>query len=184
MKQRVHKTFIYVLYDPREPKMVRYVGKANDVEKRLEKHIWDAENCRNLYHRLNWIRSLLKSGIIPTFKVLEEVDIRHWQVRERYWIKEYRRKNHPLTNGTDGGEGLVNLSLEARYRLSQATRKRFLNPKERQKVSDALRGRKFSEERKHNISGALMGKIRGPRSLEVKRKISEGHRKRNEKRTR
>lgn len=85
---------------------VRYVGKTMENRKvhRFSDHVKSAERGENT-HRSEWIRSLLKDGLKPVFKVIEIVPKGvNWQDRERFWISEYR-KTCDLTNYMDGGEG-------------------------------------------------------------------------------
>lgn len=80
-------SYIYALYDPRDPLIVRYIGKAQDVDGRLRGHIKEAQDRVGYsLHRLNWIRYLLKAGVQPQVRVIEAVN-KNWALRERYWIK-------------------------------------------------------------------------------------------------
>lgn len=63
---------IYVLFDPRKPEEIRYVGKTvQQLKRRLSTHICDARNKRYKHHNCNWIQSLLKEGVEP---IIEEID--------------------------------------------------------------------------------------------------------------
>ena len=45
---------IYVLFDPRKPKEIRYVGKTvQQLKRRLSTHICDARNKRYKHHNCN-----------------------------------------------------------------------------------------------------------------------------------
>jgi hypothetical protein len=74
-------TFIYALCDPRTLE-VRYVGKADNPYKRYCRHLIDKENT----HKVTWIQSLLKEGLLPIRQILEECDMSVWADRERNWI--------------------------------------------------------------------------------------------------
>lgn len=86
----------------------------------------------------------------------------------------------PLINHTDGGDGLVNPSPETRRRLSSWQRGRKLPEKERLKRV----GKVHSPETRAKMSASHTGKVRsaehsanlrGSRSDETRRRISEGH---------
>ena len=132
-------TFIYKLLDPVTLK-IRYIGKANNPEKRLKKHI---QNCSQVNcHRNNWLRKLKTNNLIPIMEIIEECNLEVWQEREKYWIKYY--ENEPLTNSTSGGDGLNNPTKEVK-----------------EKILKSLIGRKHSEETKKKMSLASMGNKKG-----------------------
>lgn len=95
---------IYGLYDPRGlfPK-IRYIGKTNDLPRRLAQHINRCHDERN--DKALWIRELLHRGRIPKARVLARTSERRWRQVERAWIRRGRRRGWPLLNETDGGEG-------------------------------------------------------------------------------
>lgn len=88
-----NKTFIYALVDPKTQE-VRYVGKADDPQKRFASHLNDTSNPYKAF----WIRQLKAQGYIPTLKILEEVEGAMGFVKESQWIKYYWEKGHNLTN--------------------------------------------------------------------------------------
>ena len=99
------KTFIYGLYDPREPKKVMYIGKSDKIDKRLACHISSARHANyNKQNRLVWIRTLLDEDILPCVKVLEECEFEVWKEREVFHIAKWREKNPDLTNMAKGGD--------------------------------------------------------------------------------
>ena len=112
------KHVIYGLHDPRVvPVKVRYVGyTSKGAEQRLAKHVQEARLKSTNVHRLNWLRSLLKDGIMPQAVVLEQVNAENWKAKEAFWINHFGRDN--LVNSTDGGEGLVNPSQDVKDRIS------------------------------------------------------------------
>lgn len=94
-------TFIYALYSPEQPNVVRYVGKSNNINSRLTKHIYEAKNGKS--YKNNWIKSLLNKGQKPTIKVLKKVDVSEWKYWEMFFVEKY--KSESLTNATLGGDG-------------------------------------------------------------------------------
>lgn len=99
-------TFIYLLRDP-VTKEVRYIGKANDIKQRFRAHCNPARARNKNTHKFNWIKSLTRQGLRPELEIIEEVPIKAWKERERYWVKHYRKLGNKLTNATSGGDGLT-----------------------------------------------------------------------------
>lgn len=98
---------LYVLFDKREVSRVRYVGFTRDLLKRFYRHLGEAEHSSAKSHRLNWLRKVLNEGsavgiralaIVGTAEEAAELEIKA--------IASYRQTGHPLTNGTEGGEGV------------------------------------------------------------------------------
>lgn len=102
---------IYGLCDPVSGEL-RYIGKANDPQKRLKSHMRD---CR---HRATpvycWIRSLDER---PALVVLE-ADCLDWKEAERRWIAKARAEGVRLLNLADGGDE-PGCSLEVRRRNAE-----------------------------------------------------------------
>lgn len=134
-------TYIYILKQPITGE-VRYVGKADDPEERLKKHIW---NCnQNNCHKNNWIRALKTKLLKPTLEIIEECEKTKWVEREKYWILFYKNKGANLVNSTDGGEGIINATKEVR-----------------EKILKSLLGRTHTEETKTKMSKSAMGNRNG-----------------------
>lgn len=118
--------FIYALIDPNTDE-IRYIGKTEQkVAYRRQQHLRCAQVSDKNTHLLNWLRQLLDDGLIPEFCILEEVEqAQDWQERERYWIAHGLDRGWPLTNMTEGGEGIVSPSDElCRQRSRWMTGKR------------------------------------------------------------
>jgi len=152
----MNMTYIYALSDPRT-NAIRYVGKSNDPDRRLQDHIVQAP--RNKYRTARWVNSLIQQGLVPGIEILEEVVDSEWQVSERKWILLCRAQGCDLTNHTDGGEGVHNPDKEARERLSKSRRALFQKPGFRKKMRLVYQDPK----RCAKISHALVGK---PKSKE------------------
>lgn len=148
--------YIYALIDPITDK-IRYIGKTTNPEKRFKEHC----NDKNIkLHRVCWINSLKKMGCLPQMDILEKLpDNADWQYAEKDWISFAKRIGCDLTNGTNGGEGLVNITDE-------------IKEKRRRK----LIGVKHSEERKRNISIARKRAMQDP-ELRLKMKQAIQNRK-------
>jgi hypothetical protein len=84
---------------------IRYVGKtALSFSRRFSGHLYEARRGESGYKN-NWIRSLLKKGLLPTITLLGEVEGDGCR-EEIAWIKYFRDEGVRLVNATDGGEGL------------------------------------------------------------------------------
>jgi len=94
------KVEIYALIDPRTGD-TRYIGKANNSEKRFKSHLRDSRRRKTPVYC--WIQSLSKEGLMPRLVVLEFCNSSNWQETEKRIIAEYR-KTHSLLNLADGGD--------------------------------------------------------------------------------
>jgi len=157
----MNTTFIYCLTDPRSGE-IRYVGKADNPEQRLRKHLRDSRLC----HRTTWIQSLAAESVRPMLVPLEECPKEKWQERERHWISFLRENGADLVNGTDGGDGVINWSPEMRAKVSKASigHKRWL-------------GKKHTPETLERLSASHMGKSMLPqtRAAIAKANIGKDH---------
>lgn len=139
----------HVIYGLKDPvsKLIRYVGyTGGDVNLRLSGHI--KESVLLTCHRHKWIRKLFLKKLRPIVVILEVVTLETWVIRECYWIKKFGKQ---LTNGTEGGEGLISPSKDVRKRISQTLIQR-------------------------HAEGVFVNKRRayGPVSEQTKQRISEG----------
>lgn len=159
---------IYCLIDPMSTGYARfrYVGKTErDAACRLSGHLYEARKGRETHcHR--WIRTLLRAGTVPTMTILEISDRVSWAERERAWIVRLRSMGCPLTNITDGGEGVSGHrhSPETRAKLSAShagiKHRNFgkrLPAETRAKISAAHMGKTHSPETRAKLSAANMG---------------------------
>ena len=99
----MRKTFIYGLICPYSLEL-RYVGKANDPQRRLKDHMYDFRG-----HELNkalWFRKMRQDKIKPILEIIEEVTMDKWQEAEEFWIAYFRYIGANLLNIQEGGNGL------------------------------------------------------------------------------
>lgn len=156
--------YIYGLCDPRT-KEVRYIGASKNPKERLNRHIRSKEST----HKWHWINSLLQQYIKPELFIIEDVPNDNWQWFEKFWIKQYKINGANLTNGTDGGDGVLGLrhSEESRHKMS-ISKKGMPSPN---------KGKHATEETRHKQSIAKIGKPSGAKgthhSEEKRRKQSE-----------
>lgn len=120
--------YIYALCCP-ESGDIRYVGKCKNPDQRLYTHIMGAKSGRTKHHCANWINSLLRRGLSPEMRVLEELpDGSDWKVAEMATIKHYKESGHDLTNSTGGGEGFHDVLPDVIAKRAAARRVFFQNP--------------------------------------------------------
>jgi len=113
----------------------RYVGQTiSPLSKRRADHVSASLRGERTY-KANWIVSVLKGG---GDVYISEIESGVWtqaqrDEREQYWIAEYKRQGHKLTNLTDGGYGHVPDEEERAY-ISQKTREAMARPEVRAKI--------------------------------------------------
>ncbi len=157
--------YIYGLFDPRNLSL-RYIGKTDNLERRLDNHIHHAKiHMNHNPHKDRWIRQLLTEGLVPAIEVLEECNQDNWESIEDAWIQEARAKGANLVNIMNGGQG-------------GSVKGRKLSEQAKDKISKGLKGRKFSEEHKRKIGEASKGNLNflgRKHSEETKSKMSESN---------
>jgi len=122
----MEKLYIYVLKCPEGN--IRYVGKTNNLKKRLSSHINEAKRGKGRRYVLNWIKSLIILNLKPSIEIIEECNLENWQEREKYWINYYRKLIPNLCNNADGGlggTGTKNFSKEELQRKKEIMSKTF-----------------------------------------------------------
>ena len=110
--------FIYGLKAPGSEE-VRYVGKTDNLRKRLRQHVRSARvGSRTWCHK--WVRTLLAQGSLPEIFVLEEVTRVNWEGRERHWIQALT-PTCSLTNLAPGGR--ASMAMKGKHHTEEARRK-------------------------------------------------------------
>ena len=102
------KTFIYGLYSDSDG-IIRYVGKSDDPEHRLKRHIYQKDESKT--HKNYWIKKAIKENQKICYKILECVDFDIWQEREKHWISQFDN----LVNTAKGGLGGCGIKYEIEY---------------------------------------------------------------------
>lgn len=183
--------YIYELVCPLK-NIPRYVGKTDNLQRRLEEHIKKAKLGLTTHHCARWINTLLAEGLTPIIRPIQELDeTAPWQDAEKFWIASYREMGYPLTNLTSGGDGFSGLSQDALERRTQSRRKTLeQNPE----IIEGMRAsmiaawadpqrRKVSSDRLKSLweeGGAYDRMIAAMNTPEAKRKRSEATLKRFE----
>ena len=102
---------------------------------------------------------MISKNLKPELIILEQMeDDADWQAREKHWIKQARENGWPLVNGTDGGDGVTNLSGPGKERMLKTWKGRKHKPETLIKLSNASKGRLHSEKWKENMSKAMKGR--------------------------
>lgn len=191
--------FIYALVERSNPGHIRYVGQTVD-HRRLSTHIKEAKYYpHKRTHKLNWIRSVVSAGgQIDLVRLCdcESRDEMNW--REREWIKHLGKLGHPLTNSTDGGEGVHSPLPEVRAKISAKAIGRRHSEQSRAKMSESRRGvkrgpmseaqkeklrakallRTFSPEHRAKIGAASRGRVCSPETRQKLREAQIGQKRR------
>jgi hypothetical protein len=149
-QETVGKFLIYGLVDPRTGE-IRYVGRSSSGMGRPGSHRKPQYLEKDRSHKGNWVRKLLSLGLDYSVTILEEVAAAELSSRERFWIAEGRRRGWPLTNLTDGGEGMLG------YVWTEGSRA---------KAAASKRGRKQAPAVVEKRAQKLRGKVRTPEHLE------------------
>jgi hypothetical protein len=128
---------------------VFYVGIGIDKGRAFDKH------GRNPH----WKRIVNKVGYTVNI-IHKDIDHKEAKKIEILLIEKYGRKNlglGNLVNMTDGGEGLLNPSIETRQKISEVHKGKILSEESKKKMSEAKKGKIFSEETRQKISEANKG---------------------------
>jgi hypothetical protein len=147
-------SFIYGLVDPRTSE-VRYVGKtAGCPHGRWKIHMRDKMDL----YKVRWINTLKTIGLQPDLLIIEYGDWSRDELnaRECWWIEHGRRWGWDLTNGTRGGDGLVDPSPETLAKMSASRRARPVASTEtRERIAAAHRGTWHSQTWNESVRAGL-----------------------------
>jgi len=112
------KYIIYKLIDPTNSE-IRYIGLTfNDLKQRLKSH----RNEKAKSHKCYWIKKLKSIGFDPIIECVEE-NISSYEIaceREIYFIDYFRSIGCDLTNSATGGNKNKKMSDEVREKMKQA----------------------------------------------------------------
>lgn len=148
--------YIYGLCDPRTNEC-RYIGKSERPAERLTNHMNEKSNC----HRSHWLQSLRRQGLKPEMVIFERIEGEGWpwQCSERFWIAYGRAQGWPLTNNTEGGDGVSGLPIETRQRIAATWIGRKHRPESIEKLRAASTGRKDRPETLERKRAAALGRV-------------------------
>jgi hypothetical protein len=150
----VKPVYIYALGDP-DTCAIRYIGKSIRPEQRLQNHMNDVSNC----HRSHWLQELKAQGKLPLMVIIECIygDM-PWQPEEKFWIAHGRSMGWPLTNNTDGGDGVHGLPESTRMKMANTWVGRKHSDETRMKLSVLGSMRRHTEITKKRMSAAHAGR--------------------------
>lgn len=172
--------YVYVYLDPRKKGEFKYgdyefeyepfyVGKGHG--KRSLEHLRESQ-LKHKTHKNNKIKKIRQEGYEPIIvKISEnlfELDAFDSEVKLINLIGRHDLSSGPLTNKTDGGEGIIGLikTKEHRKNLSISRTGYKHTDEAKKKISDSLRGKrgrntgnKHSEETKKQISESKKGTV-------------------------
>lgn len=153
-KKKVQWVYIYGLIDPVTDE-VRYIGKSIRPYQRLQNHMNEVSRC----YRSHWLQGLKAKGMKPRLLILDRLcPDQDWQDCERHWIATGREMDWPLTNNTDGGDGVCGLPAATRERMRQTWLGRKHRPESLIKIGMASRGRVKSEASKAAMREKMKGR--------------------------
>ncbi len=98
--------FIYTLTDP-EDGDIKYIGKTNNIEKRVKRHYSDYYIQLEPWTKKNkWLKYLKNKKLVPIIEILDIGDDNNINSLEKYWICQFKVWGFKLKNQTDGGDGV------------------------------------------------------------------------------
>lgn len=94
------KVYIYALCEA-DTGEVRYIGKANNVEKRFGYHLRDRASRKTPVY--NWMNKRIRDGKIPSIHTVAVTTQKHWKEIETMVIAQYAQSGN-LLNVAAGGD--------------------------------------------------------------------------------
>ena len=162
---------IYVLKEP--DGTIRYVGyTSKSLDIRFYEHLKDGRSNK-FYHKANWIRKLLNENSLPLIELLEDkLTIKDAKLKEINYIKKFKELGFNLTNGTSGGDGILNPSDEVRMKMRDSHLGKKASQETKDKLSKLHLGSKRSKETKDILSFQKIGN-KNPQFGKYKNKIEQ-----------
>jgi len=166
--------FVYCLVDPRNAH-IKYVGKSMVLtpKNRLLKHLQNS-NLKPNTLKNNWIKKLKSLGLSPAIEVIENgfEEENSLNEAEIYYIRLYKILGHRITNGTNGGEGMLGYkhTESGKAKIGAANKGRIWTEESKLKSSKSHRGFVASEAQKEKFKKS----IRKPESRRERSAIMGG----------
>lgn len=149
---------IYVFSD--EWGVPQYVGKAQDLDERIHKHLYYDRFRYSHTHFYRWLNKQIREDKQFFIDPLEDANLSNWREKETFWIKHIKDAGYPLTNMTDGGDGNNNqvFTEESKRRRSERMMGHSVSEETRKRISNSHKGKHLSEETKQKLSEINKGK--------------------------
>lgn len=161
--------FVYGLTDPRTGE-IRYIGKTSQGMRRPLAHAWESKLAKERgRHKANWIAQLQREHLEYGVTVLDILpDTYGLDALEQRWIAYGRGVGWPLTNLTNGGEGMHGFSpsAETRAKIAAGNRGKVRTAETRARLAETSRGRRHTPEECARMR-AVVRRSPGPRSAEA-----------------
>lgn len=131
---------LYILYSTKDFK-IRYVGiTSKSLKERLYYHIRDCKKLKT--HKEKWINNQIINGFdIKIRKIKIFNNISDLKKAEIILIKYLITNNYNLVNGTAGGDGTLDLTIDARNKIAEAMHNRTIRLETRLKMSISKKGK-------------------------------------------
>lgn len=114
------KIYIYTLEHP-DTNEIRYIGKTSNLKRRYYHHTNKKEHEKNRRYLSNWLNNLFKQDKKPIISILEECDENSWVECEKFWIEQFKNWGFKLVNGSEGGDGNLNIKLSNEHKTKIAS---------------------------------------------------------------
>jgi hypothetical protein len=123
---------MFCVYGLRHPltKELRYIGASSNYIERYKEHLLPS-NLKATTHKINWIKSLLSSNLLPEVFVIEIAESMEDALEKEVDLIEYFRFiGCELTNSTNGGDGRSGFltSIDVKNKISQSMRGKNTKP--------------------------------------------------------
>lgn len=170
--EALSKPGIYCIENTKNNK--KYIGQSVNIRSRWSKHISELNHQKhfNDYLQKSWDKY---GSEYFKFYVLEYCETNDLDKKEIYYINQYntmdRNKGYNLKSG--GQETTNSYSFETRKKMSDSTKKSYLQPNRREIQRINALKQWSNPKNKEKISGANNCMYGKPRPEEVKKKISE-----------
>lgn len=134
---------------------VKYIGKTNreDLNLRLNEHIYKAKKNLSRTKCSCWIKSLLNNNSKPIIDIIDEVG-EDWSFWEKYWIEQFKSWGFNLKNLSIGGE-----SGSAGCKWSEESRKKASKDRKNNPNYKSKKG-PMSEEHKKKRKDSILNTMR------------------------
>jgi hypothetical protein len=152
----IKKYKIYALCEPCS-KIIRYIGLTGDS---LKRRYYDHYKCSVNTKKSSWVKSKKIIGLRPKLIIIENnLTLHEAKSKEIYYISYYKSLGLNLVNGTSGGDGLFNPSVEVRKKIGDAHRGKKISPEHINVLKKLGMNRIWTKEQREKASLSNKGKL-------------------------